>query len=143
VKIQLERKLISCPAQLICIVCQQYFAVNRIRSLLYDDKGLLQGDICPKCLKLTANGIKQKILSSANFLNDQPNSSNFQTISSQELALELVECASEDVRFPSFYQWLFKRIEIFSQESQEIEAARFGITNYRCGKRTKIFKHWH
>lgn len=136
-KIQLERKLTTCPAQLICIVCQQNFAVNRIRSLLYDDKRLLQGDICPKCLKLTANGIKQKILLSANFLNNQPNLSNCQTISSQEL----VECASEDVRFPTFYQWLFKQIEIFSQEYQEIEAARFGITNCKWGKRTKTFKH--
>lgn len=141
-KIQLERKSTSCPNRLTCVICRQIFAIDTIRTLLYNDKGLLQGDICRKCLKLTAKAIKQEILLSANLLSRQPNLASSRTISPPELVLELLECAVEDVKFPTFYQWLIKRIEVFSQEYQEIEAARFSLANCNCSKH-KLLKHWH
>lgn len=107
-----------------------------------DDTDKANGDICCKCLKLTANAIKQEILLSPNLLSNQPNLASSRTISPPELVLELLECAVEDVKFPTFYQWLIKKIEVFSQEYQEIEAARFSLANCNCSKH-KLLKHWH
>ncbi len=48
-KIQLERRLPTCPPQLKCVACAQTFPVEKIRSLLCDRAGLIQGDLCPGC----------------------------------------------------------------------------------------------
>ncbi|HTL89048.1 MAG TPA: hypothetical protein VL134_06590 [Leptolyngbya sp.] len=48
-KIYLERTLSTCPTQLKCVACTQPFEVEKIRSILYDRTGLIQGDLCPTC----------------------------------------------------------------------------------------------
>ncbi len=48
-KIQLERRLLTCPPQLKCVACAQPFDVENIRSILYDRAGLIQGDLCHTC----------------------------------------------------------------------------------------------
>jgi hypothetical protein len=61
-----------------------------------------------------------------------------QSIPARQLALELLEFSQEDVKLPTFYKWWLKRIEIFSQESQELEAARLGLSNCSCGRRSHL-----
>ena len=58
-KIQLERTLSTCPTELQCVVCAQRFEVERIRSILYDRAGLIQGDLCNVCLG--AKDLQQKL----------------------------------------------------------------------------------
>ncbi len=103
-KLKLDRKLTSCPDRLRCNICRQAFKVSIICALLYNEIKLIQEDICSKCLKLKAEGIKQKIREQAMLLMEVPELYSFSTISSQERALELIECSTEKVKFPSFYQ---------------------------------------
>ncbi|HCF26692.1 MAG TPA: hypothetical protein DEV81_05675 [Cyanobacteria bacterium UBA11049] len=135
-KIKLDRKLTSCPDRLRCTICRQAFKVSIIRALLYNDKGLIQGDVCSQCLKLKAEEIKQKIREQAMLLMELPELYIFSTISSQERALELLECSTEKVKFPSFYQWLIKKIEV-SQESRQLEATK-SLPNCADDRRSRL-----
>jgi hypothetical protein len=101
--------------------------VARIRTLLYNDKGLLQGDICRECLKAGSEGIKERIRKQAVILMTQQPSSSFQQVSDLKLALELLENSKENVQFPTRYQWLLKKLEIFLLGSQELEAAELEV----------------
>ena len=103
-KIQLERTLATCPSKLTCIACRQPFDVGRIRTLLCNDQGLIHGDVCPDCLKSKASGIKQQL-----------------------------KVFTEDIKLPKFYQWWMKKLEILSQETQELENARLGLSK-RCNR---------
>lgn len=58
-KIQLERTLPMCPSQLKCIACARSFKAEKIRSLLYDRAGLIQGDLCCTCR--SAKDLSQKL----------------------------------------------------------------------------------
>ncbi len=135
-KIKLDRKLTSCPDHLRCTICRQAFKVSIIRALLYNDRGLIQGDLCSKCLKLKAEEIKQKIREQAMLLMELPELYSFSTISSQERGLELLECSTEKVKFPSFYQWLIKKIEV-PQASGQLEATK-SILNCTYGRRSRL-----
>jgi hypothetical protein len=137
-KIQLERTLTSCPNTLRCAVCSQTFEVGRIRTLLYSDRRLLQGDICPNCFKLDAKAIKLKMRQQAEHLLSQPALANSRSLAPQNLALELFEVSKEEIKFPAFYNWVAKKIEVFIQESQELEAARLGLSNCQCGRRSSL-----
>jgi len=137
-KIKLERTLASCPDRLRCPICSQIFDVKRIRALLYGDRSFLQGDVCPQCLKLNADAIKLKIRERAEVLLSQPVSSISRLSSPQNTGLELLELSKEDVKFPGVFSWLTKRIEIFARQSNELEAARLGLTNCKCGKRSNL-----
>ena len=132
-KVQLERKLGSCPSRILCIICRQGFEALRIRALLYSDSGLIQGDVCPDCLKLKASGIKQKLRESELSLQAELEGSR---VASQQALLP--ECSAEAVRLPRFYEWWLKQVEIFSQESQELEAARLGLSSCHCGRRSRL-----
>lgn len=54
------------------MVCHQDIEVSRIRALLYNEQGLIQRDICLKCLKLKPEEIKQKIREQAMLLMEIP-----------------------------------------------------------------------
>ena len=117
-KIQLEQRLISCPNYLRCKVCREVFEVSSIRAILYNNQGLIQGDICPECIKLKAEEIKQRLRDQAMLLIEKPELCSSQTTSVHELVLELLECSSENVKFPTFYHKFVKKIEIISQKYQ-------------------------
>jgi hypothetical protein len=137
-KISLEVKLNSCPNYLRCVVCDRLFHPNKIRTLLYSDRGLLQGDICAHCLHLKADKIRNKLREKAliNLINtnncNRPNSIH------KPQALELLSLSKERVKFPKSWQWLLKKIEIFSQEYQELEASRLGLTKFSCEQRLEL-----
>lgn len=138
-KVQLERKLSSCPDQLGCFVCDQKFIVPTIRTLLCTDAGLIQGDLCPNCLKLKASGIRQKIRAQSGQLLKQAEQDPTRSLPLRQRALELLSLAQEPLTLPSFYHWLSKRLEIFSQETQELESARLGLSrSCSCGKRSRL-----
>jgi hypothetical protein len=137
-KFELERKLPTCPDTLSCVVCRQCFDARRIRTLLRSDRGLVIGDICPACSKLEAKAIKQTLREQANQLMSQPKGKGAQTLSFHKQALELLEVSTETVKFPTFYQRLLKQIEIFAQESQELESARFNLSNSAAKQRSRL-----
>jgi len=134
-RIKLERKLETCPPQLSCTVCRQRFEVHKIRTLLFNDAGLLQGDICSECRKLKSSTIRSKMREQASLLMQYPELNGSGLLSARERALELLETSQEEVRFPTFYHWWFKKIEVFSGESQELEAIRLGCDHSQSGVR--------
>jgi hypothetical protein len=135
-KIQLERKLHPCQDKLRCTVCQQIFVVGQIRSLLYQDSGLLQGDVCPTCAKLSAQDFKETMVLHARILLQQGNPGDSQTITLHERALELLEIAKEPIKFPSFWQQVLMQIDVLAQDTQELEADKFGLHNNRSTPRS-------
>jgi hypothetical protein len=138
-KVQLERKIPTCPEQLGCVVCQQKFTVPNIRSLLCTDAGLIQGDVCPTCLKLKADGIKHKMRERSGLLLKQAELDQERSLSLRQRALELLAASQEDITLPTLFTWMGKRLEILAQETQELEAARFGTGNScACRKRSRL-----
>jgi len=127
-KIQLERKLTHHPYQLACAVCCQPFAVPQIRSLLFTDRGWLQGDVCPNCLKLGTEGIRQTMRDRAILLNKQSEYQQSNTIAVNQLATELMTCAQETVKFPSLWQWWFRWWEVLQAETVALETARWHLS---------------
>jgi hypothetical protein len=142
-KICLEVKLHSCPDYLRCIVCDRLFLTNKIRALLYSDRGLLQGDICSHCLRSKADNIRNKLREKAliNLINtDKLNRSN--SIHKPQ-ALELLALSKEKVKFPKSWQWLIKKIAIFSQEDRALEISRSGLTQFNCEQRLELERLFH
>lgn len=126
-RIQLERKLYPCRDNLRCTVCQQVFHVEPIRSLLYQDSGLLQGDVCPNCARLPATEFKQRMVLNARILLQQESLQDSQTMTLHARALELLEVAKEPIKFPPFWQQWLMQLGVFAQDTQELEAARLGL----------------
>jgi hypothetical protein len=135
-KIQLERKLSSCPDQMTCIVCHEPFWSGNIRALLYSSNNLLQGDVCPSCVKLRASRFQQKLRNQANRLIQESTVTpgKFQLL--QDRAFELLETSEEPITYPTVFQWIFKRLETFAEESRELEAARLRSALCRCEERS-------
>jgi hypothetical protein len=126
-KVQLEQKHANCPEQLGCCVCAQNFTAPNIRSLLCNDAGLIQGDICDHCLKASARGIKRRIVARSISLQLQADQDEAQALSLRRQAFDLLLLSQENLTLPTFYTWLRKRWAILSQETQALEAARFGL----------------
>lgn len=137
-KVQLERKVKSCSDRLPCAVCGQTFNSPNIRALLYTNAGLLQGDVCPHCLTLNPEELKHTMRERAYRLMQLSESDGKRFPSVEQLAIELFRTADEDVQKPAFYHWWLKRLEILSEETQELEAARLGTGQCACGKRSPL-----
>jgi hypothetical protein len=110
-KIQLEHRLSSCPEKLRCTVCRQVFTVGRTRPLLLNNRGLIQGDVCPDCVHLPSNEIRLLLADQARLMLEQPSLFQNQVEAPDTVALELFEASQEEVKFPSLYQWFVKTIE--------------------------------
>jgi hypothetical protein len=137
-KIQLEQKLSTCPESITCTVCRHSYGAGNIRALIYDNHNLIQGDICPKCLKLNSTTIQQKLRFHADCLMHESTAHPARRVNLQERALELLAVSEESIQFPTFFQWLWKKIEIFASETQELEAARFGLSQCDCETRSQL-----
>jgi hypothetical protein len=140
-KITLEHqltRLIACPQSLNCLICRSSFTSSKLRALLYSDRGLVIGDVCPECLKLTAPEIKRSLRMQANQLMAEPKSRGAQTISSHQQALELLEIATEEVKFPPIYQRFLKHLERFVQDSRALEEARFKLSDRGLTQRSQL-----
>jgi hypothetical protein len=137
-KIQLERKLSACPDKMTCIVCHETFWTRNIRTLLYSSNNLLQGDVCPVCVRLRASRFQQKLRNQANRLIQESilNPARFDAL--QDRAIELLETSEEQISYPTVFHWFFKRLEIFAEESQELEAARFRNSACHCETQSPI-----
>jgi len=135
-KIQLDRKLATCSKKLLCTIRNTPFEVGKIRLLLYTDCGFLLGDISPECLKLSSSEIRSQLRDRACLMlqDDDDN------LSARESAMELLQAAQEEVRFPTPLDWWFKKFEIFSEESQETEATRTGLSDYYVLERSRLQK---
>ncbi len=131
-RIKLERTLASCPHEMSCIVCNQKFRTPKIRALLYGDASLLQGDVCPDCLRLKATIFHQKLQEQADRLILKSMAYPAQSDALYEQAIELFATAEEPIQYPTIFHWVLKKIAIFAEESQELEAARFGTAKCGC-----------
>jgi len=138
-KIYLERTLPTCPSKLKCVACNNSFAAERIRALLSRENGLLQGDICPSCLKLGASRMEKRLKSAAAEIMQQERKESL-CIDQYRTALEQFEAAEEGIKMPRFYHWWLKHLEIISQETQELEKARLGLSQCQCGKPRSQFR---
>ncbi|MBD2081082.1 hypothetical protein [Leptolyngbya sp. FACHB-17] len=137
-RIQLDRKLTIRPKKLLCTIRNTPFEMGKIRLLLYTDRGLLLGDISPECLKLSSAEIRSRLRErGCALLQDDDITPND---SIRERALELLQAAQEDVKFPTTLDWWFKKFEIFSEESQELEATRTGLSDYYLMERSRLQK---
>jgi hypothetical protein len=138
-KIQLEQKLPSCPQQLNCCVCAQNFTAPNIRSLLCNDAGLIQGDVCGHCLKVPARAIKRRIVARSISLQLQADQDEARSLQFRQQAFDLLLLSQENLTLPNFFTWLRKRWEILSEETRELETARFGLHEaVDCRKRTGL-----
>lgn len=135
-KIRLEQKLSTCPETMTCTVCRHSFHVDNIRTLIYDNQNLIQGDICPKCLKFNSTVIQQKLRYHADYLMHESTVHSAQRNHLRERALDLLALSEESIKFPTFLQWLWKRISILSTEIEELEAARFDLS--QCDYETRL-----
>jgi hypothetical protein len=135
-KIQLERKFTYCPDHLTCSVCCQSFPVPAIRSLLFTDSGLLQGDICSNCYKLGSDGIQQTLRDRAILLKKHSEFYQSNTIAVHQRATELMTCAQERVKFPPLFQWCLKWWEFLTAETVELETTRLQLSDH-CTRRVK------
>jgi hypothetical protein len=129
-KIQLERKLSSCPEQLTCVVCHELFKVRSIRALLWDNHNLIQGDVCSVCMKLESSDFQKKLRNQANRLIQESTIRSTSSNVLQSRAVEILETSEEKLKRPTIFHWLLKKIAIFAEENQELEAARFA--SYQC-----------
>jgi hypothetical protein len=133
-KIELESKSSNCADRLRCVVCEQTFNSDRLRSLLCHDDGLIFGDVCPHCRQQGGDYIRQKLGDRAAKvferihaqLSQQPRSIDTSTILLEREALELSEMAEQPLKIPPIYVWWWKRFEMLITESQELELARRG-----------------
>ncbi len=137
-KIQLERRLVSCPDTVQCTVCHRPFVVDAIRSLLYSDRGWLKGDVCPHCLDLSTDAFKQNLWTQAMRLRESTFGGQAQTMQKQQEAIECLELSREGLHRATWWHWWLKHLEIFSQESQELDAARFGMKGCDCQQRSRL-----
>jgi hypothetical protein len=110
-KIQLEHRLSSCPDKLRCTVCQQVFTVGKIRPLLVNQRGWIQGDLCPECVSLPADEIRLILADQAWLMVQQPQLFQPRIESPETLAMELFEVSLEKIKMPSLYQWWIKMLE--------------------------------
>jgi hypothetical protein len=131
-KIQLERKLSSCPNRLTCSVCCQPFPVTQIRSLLFTNSGWLRGDVCAHCLRLGPTGVRETLQERAILLKRQSEFQHSNTIAIHQLATELMTCSQETVQFPSLVQWWLKWWEVWTDHTVELETARLGLSKCRA-----------
>jgi hypothetical protein len=139
-KIRLDRKLATCPTKLLCTITNTPFEVGKVRILLYTDRGLLLGDISPDSLKLSSSEIRNHIRERACAILQEEETFDRYQRSSKDLALELLQAAQESVRFPTAFDWWMKKFEIFSEESQEVEATRTGLSDYYVLERSRLQK---
>jgi hypothetical protein len=145
-KIKLERKLFSCPDRLNCLVCRQPFQSGKLRNLLWSDRTsehrqLLLGDLCPTCVTQGEAPIQKSLRMEANRSLKPTPERGVPTvlgsaIASHRQALELLLIADEAVQFPSRGERWLKHLELFVQESQELEAARFDLGSR--GERSRL-----
>lgn len=129
-RIQLERKRYPCRDKLRCTICLQLFEVGQMRSLLYQDCGLLQGDVCPHCAKLDAESFKQKMVLNARILLQQTASQHSQTVTLHTQALELLAVSKEDIKFPGVWQQAMTKLKALVEDTQELEAARLRLHEF-------------
>jgi hypothetical protein len=84
---------------------------GRIRALLLNNRGLIQGDVCSECVHLPSNEIRLLLADQARLMLEQPSLFQPQVEAPDAVALALFEASQEEVKFPSLYQWFVKTIE--------------------------------
>ncbi|OWY69185.1 hypothetical protein B7486_21795 [cyanobacterium TDX16] len=105
------------------------FESGRVRTLLHNDEGFIQGDICPECMRLSVETIQHKIRERAMLLLEETDDSGNTTFSPQARAMELLDCSTENVKYPQFYHWWLVQLEIFSRKSSDARNVT-GIENW-------------
>ncbi len=137
-KVLTERIFSHHPQAFDCVVCTQPFAIDLYRAILYSDRGLIQGDVCPQCRKLKGLDLQQKLHDRAMTLLHQSVEVDERGENMRDRAQELLQLAQEPVKSPNFLQRWFRQMVILSEETQELEAARLGQDRVCCQQRSRL-----
>jgi hypothetical protein len=137
-KIQLEHKLISCPEQLSCVVCQQQFYTPMIRSLLTNDQGLIQGDVCQACLRMPPDEIKHQLREQALQFITHRRSRSATALAAQEFALDLLRASNEPFRLPGWWPWLQIRLQALLSMPEESQLNNFKLSEAAWSQRSRL-----
>jgi hypothetical protein len=113
------------------------FESGKVRTLLHNDEGFIQGDICLKCMKLSVETVQHKIRERAMLLLEETDDSGGTTFSPQSRAMELLDCSTENVKYPQFYHWWLVQIEICSRTSSDAKNVSPAIENWNCRGRSR------
>ncbi len=137
-RILIERVLADHPQTLTCVVCGDVINVDLRRAILYDDRGLIQGDVCPRCVKSQPTAIKQKLHDRAFRLLHQAREWDEGSGERGDRAVELFRLAQENVTVPNVLQRWFRELQLLSEETQELEAARRSHDRVCCQQRSRL-----
>jgi hypothetical protein len=96
------------------------FGGGSIRALLYNHHQLLQGDVCTECMQLGASRFRQKLHDRASLLLKISQMDDEMRVAQRQRALELLDLAKEAVHFPAPYQWWWKRLEVLSEDAEDL-----------------------
>jgi hypothetical protein len=61
-------------------------------------------------------------------------------VSARDRALELLQAAQEEVKYPSLLDWWFKKFQVMSEESYPIESTQIGETDLYLVERSRLQK---
>jgi hypothetical protein len=85
-------------------------------------------------MQLKAEQIKQKLRDKAMSLMEEPGVCSSSMLSTHELALELLESSTEDIKFPTFYQWSIEQLKILTLKPHKLEAPKPRLSSFRYGR---------
>lgn len=123
-KILLERTPAYHPQKFSCTVCGNAIQADLRRAILYDERGLIQGDVCLQCTKLKPTELQQKLRDRAFLLLHQADEWDECSSERSDRASELFRLAQEKVERPNILQRWFRQLQLLSEATQELEAAR-------------------
>jgi len=142
-KISTERTVNHHPQAFHCVACTQPFTTDLHRAIVYNDRGLIQGDICPQCSQLKASELQQKLHDRGTLLLRQSDKADKQSSELRDRAQELIQLSQESVKSPNFLQRWFKQMTMLSEETQDLEAARLGQDKVCCQQRSRLERLLH
>ncbi|PSB62785.1 hypothetical protein C7B79_16520 [Chroococcidiopsis cubana CCALA 043] len=87
-------------------------------------------------MRLSVETIQHKIRERAMLLLEETDDSSNTTFSPQARAMELLDCSTENVKYPQFYHWWLVQLEIFSRKSSDARNVT-GIENWEYKGRSR------
>jgi hypothetical protein len=104
---------------------------------------LILGDLCSDCKKLTPSVFKQKLRTRSSILLREAQLTDDWESPLRQLAQDLLAASQEDFKKLPFYAWWLKEMQILSEETQELEAARSASSSCLCRQRSQFDRIFH
>jgi hypothetical protein len=88
-------------------------------------------------MKLSVETIQHKIRERAMLLLEETDDSGGTNFSPQARAMELLDCSTENVKYPPFYHWWLAQLEIFSGTSSDAKNVSPAMEHYNYRARSR------